>query len=266
MRRADDRGARVVRELGEQSLRSRASSTRRAARSARRRRRPECAPRRRGRERRALAGRPRGDRRAVSACAARPTAASASAARSRASSGSIPRSARPSSTFSRAERNPESPGAWPTTAMRSRRIAARVARSCCETTVARQAHLALVRDVEPGEESEQRRLARARGADDDCELPGKEHRVHVVESDLRAVPSRDSARLEDLAAHAFEPRPLQRRQLGAAVDRMQRDGSVAWRRFARGRGCPRREAPPRESAASRRRRRPPSPGRPSAPR
>ena len=127
VRGADDRRPGLVRELGEQPAdlerRRGVESRGRLVRDDDGRARGEDAGER---DALALAGREQFD--AALGVRGEADSREGSAARSRASSGSTPR-ARGRARRSRAERNPERPGACPTTAMRSRRSAARAARS-----------------------------------------------------------------------------------------------------------------------------------------
>ena len=175
-------------------------------------------PRSPGRARRARARRRRAGRRharrgrRARRSRARPSPARAPRRRRR------PRSARTSSTFSRA-RQERPRGRASGRRRRCARAGTRRARRgrAPESDDAADEHLALVRRVEPGEQREQRRLARAGRARHDGERPRGEGRVDALERDLerrtgasrraprRATPARRSSGRRVSRARARRP-------------------------------------------------------------
>src|ERR687892_65893 len=87
--------------------------------------------------------------------------------------------------------------------------------------------LALVGNVEPGEQREQRRLPGARRPGDNGELARSEGRVETGDGDLRAVPPRDASGPQNSAEGAGDRRGLPVLRLGLPPpDRVQLDDAV----------------------------------------
>ena len=151
-----------------------------------------------GQARRARAGPPRARRPGRSACSSSPTAASASAARLDASARATPRSASAElGVLAGAEEGdePERLADERDRAPPQLRAAGAVERAERDAV---DEHVALVREVEPGEQVQERRLAGAGRPRDGGELPGRERRVEPLERRRRAEPLRQPARLDGL--------------------------------------------------------------------
>ena len=209
MRGADRRSCRTCARRRRAARRARARWRRRAARSARPRRSRAAARRARARARPARAGRPRARRRAARR-APRGRRRRAPRRPGRRLAGAMPRSESASSAFSRAPRKGTSPAVWPTKAIARRRSSARPARSSVAERDAVDEHVALVRDLEPGEQVQQRRLAGARRPRDDGQ-PARERtsrRAARTASPTRTASSARAPRSLVLNQHKLAPNGL----------------------------------------------------------
>ena len=237
VRRADDRRAGLAGELREERADGagvRLVEPRRRLVGEQERR---AAPRAHARPRRAGARPSRAARRAGRASSSSPTAASVAAA----VAVGAPRIASASSTVSCAVRNGTRSVPCVTTPMCARRTSARAVASSCEIGGVEHVHVAGRRQVEPGEQVQQRRLAGARAARDRRQPARLELEREVVQHGRLAVRLREAdGAHDDLAcARGRVARP--------AAGRAPRSGSRGRARRARARRSACRSRAPRDA-------------------